>query len=124
MVDAVEALVCTESPSEDVDACAAVTQEAVGILSGWLPDPARVEEHGGRPAWRWGPEHPRILLLGHLDTVWPLGSLARLPFTNDGPRLRGPGVFDMKAGIVQGWAALALAGVTEDSRRRDAADHR
>jgi len=115
MVDAVEALVCTESPSEDVDACRAIAQEAVGIFEGWLPEPARVEQHGGRPAWRWGPAQPRVLLLGHLDTVWPLGSLARLPFANDGQRLRGPGVFDMKAGIVQGWAALALAGVSEQS---------
>jgi glutamate carboxypeptidase len=115
MVDAVEALVCTESPSEDVDACRAIAQEAVGIFEGWLPEPARVEQHGGRPAWRWGPDQPRVLLLGHLDTVWPLGSLARLPFANDGQRLRGPGVFDMKAGIVQGWAALALAGVSEQS---------
>lgn len=113
MVDAVEALVRTESPSEDVDACAAVVQEAVGILEGWLPEPARIEEHGGRPVWRWGPAHPRVLLLGHLDTVWPVGSLARLPFANDGERLRGPGVFDMKAGVVQGWAALALASISE-----------
>lgn len=113
MVDAVEALVRTESPSEDVDACAAVVQEAVGILEGWLPEPARIEEHGGRPVWRWGPAHPRVLLLGHLDTVWPMGSLARLPFSNDGERLRGPGVFDMKAGVVQGWAALALCGLSE-----------
>ena len=113
MVDAVEALVCTESPSEDVDACAAVAQEAIGIVEGWLPDPARLEEHGGRPVWRWGPDRPRVLLLGHLDTVWPLGSLARLPFRAEDDRLRGPGVFDMKAGVVQGWAALALAGLTE-----------
>jgi glutamate carboxypeptidase len=113
MVDAVEALVCVESPSEDIDACAAVVQEAVGILEGWLPEPARIEEHGGRPVWRWGPDQPRVLLLGHLDTVWPIGSLARLPFSNDGERLRGPGVFDMKAGVVQGWAALALLGATE-----------
>jgi len=113
MVDAVEALVCTESPSEDVDACAGVVQEAIGILEGWLPEPARMEEHGGRPVWRWGPEHPRVLLLGHLDTVWPLGSLARLPFSNDGERLRGPGVFDMKAGVVQGWAAMALCELSE-----------
>ncbi len=77
--------------------------------------PPAIEEHGGRPAWRWGPDRPRVLLLGHLDTVWPLGSLARLPFSNDGERLRGPGVFDMKAGVVQGWAALALAGITEES---------
>lgn len=113
MTDAVEGLVSVESPSEDVDACAAVVQEAVGILEGWLPEPARIEEHGGRPVWRWGPDQPRVLLLGHLDTVWPLGSLARLPFRVDGDRLRGPGVFDMKAGVVQGWAALALLEATE-----------
>ena len=115
MVDAVGALVSVESPSDDVEACRAVSQEAVGIFEGWLPEPARVEEHGGRPVWRWGPDRPRVLLLGHLDTVWPAGSLARLPFTNDGERLRGPGVFDMKAGVVQGWAALALARMTEES---------
>ncbi len=115
MVDAVGALVTVESPSEDVDACAAAVQEAVGIFEGWLPEPARIEEHGGRPVWRWGPDRPRVLLLGHLDTVWPLGTLARLPFRVEGDRLRGPGVFDMKAGVVQGWAALALAGMSEAS---------
>lgn len=115
MVDAVEALVTVESPSEDVAACAAVAQEAIGIVEGWLPEPARIEEHGGRPVWRWGPDRPRVLLLGHLDTVWPLGSLARLRFAVEGDRLRGPGVFDMKAGVVQGWAALVLAGVDEGS---------
>ncbi len=115
MVDAVGALVSVESPSDDVEACRAVAQEAVGIFEGWLPEPARVEEHDGRPVWRWGPDQPRVLLLGHLDTVWPVGSLARLPFTNDGERLHGPGVFDMKAGVVQGWAALALAQMTEAS---------
>ena len=113
MTDAVEGLVTVESPSEDIEACGAVVQEAVGILEGWLPEPARIEEHGGRPVWRWGPDQPRVLLLGHLDTVWPLGSLARLPFRLEGDRLRGPGVFDMKAGVVQGWAALALLEATE-----------
>ncbi len=113
MVDAVEALVTVESPSEDVEACRAVVQEAVGIFEGWLPEPARVEEHEGRPVWRWGVAQPRILLLGHLDTVWPMGTLERLPFTNDGERITGPGCFDMKAGVVQGWAAMALLGLTE-----------
>ena len=115
MLDAVEALVRVESPTEDDDACSAIAQEAIGIFEGLLPEPARVETHGGRPVWRWGLSRPRILLLGHLDTVWPVGSLARLPFSNDGEVLRGPGVFDMKAGIVQGWAALTLAGVSEGS---------
>lgn len=114
MVDALEALVTVESPSDDIRACRAVADEAVGIFEGWVPEPARIEEHGGRPVWRWGPDQPRILLLGHLDTVWPLGSLDRLPFTSDGTRITGPGCFDMKAGIVQGWAAIALAGLSEE----------
>jgi glutamate carboxypeptidase len=113
MVDAVEALVTVESPSSDVVACTAVVQEAVGILEGWVPEPARVEEHDGRPVWRWGPDQPRILLLGHLDTVWPIGTLARLPFAVNGDRITGPGCFDMKAGVVQGWAALTLLGLSE-----------
>ncbi len=115
MLDAVEALVCLESPTEDLRACEAIVQEAIGIFEGWLPEPARLETHAGRPVWRWGVDHPRILLLGHLDTVWPLGSLSRLPFSCEGDVLRGPGVFDMKAGVVQGWAALTLAGVSEGS---------
>lgn len=114
MVDAVQGLVTVESPTEDVDACWAVAQEAIGIFAGWLPSPARVETHADRPVWRWGADAPRVLLLGHLDTVWPIGTLDRIPFERDADRLRGPGVFDMKAGIVQGWAALALADASED----------
>src|SRR4030095_7317648 len=41
----------------------------------------------------------QILLLGHFDTVWPIGQLARMPLKREGGRLHGPGVFDMKAGI-------------------------
>lgn len=43
---------------------------------------------------------PHLLVIGHLDTVWPLGTLARLPFriTPEG-RAHGPGIFDMKSGI-------------------------
>ena len=115
MVDSVEALVTVESPTEDVESCEEVVQAAIGVVAGWLPSPARAERHGDRPVWRWGPRRPSVLLLGHLDTVWPRGTLLRLPFSSDGDRLRGPGVFDMKAGVVQAWAALALAGVSEDS---------
>ena len=56
----------------------------------------------------------QILLLGHFDTVWPVGQLARMPLKRDGGRLHGPGVFDMKAGI--GLATLATRAVIE--RRR------
>jgi glutamate carboxypeptidase len=51
------------------------------------------------------------LLLGHIDTVWPLGTLARMPVTLRGGRLSGPGVYDMKAGLTQ--AVFALAALRE-----------
>jgi glutamate carboxypeptidase len=47
----------------------------------------------------------QVLLLGHFDTVWPIGQLARMPLKREGGKLFGPGVFDMKAGI--GLATLA-----------------
>jgi glutamate carboxypeptidase len=46
------------------------------------------------------------LMLGHYDTVWPLGTLDKMPFEVDGDIIRGPGVYDMKGGIVQALLAL------------------
>ncbi|MFN2537438.1 MAG: M20/M25/M40 family metallo-hydrolase, partial [Mycobacteriales bacterium] len=57
---------------------------------------------------RWTFGTPRVLVLGHLDTVWPLGTLDRWPFRVDGDVATGPGVFDMKAGAVQALHALSL----------------
>jgi glutamate carboxypeptidase len=48
----------------------------------------------------------RVLLLGHTDTVWPAGEIAKRPFKVEGGRALGPGVFDMKAGILLMWMAL------------------
>lgn len=54
-------------------------------------------------------ERPTQLLLGHCDTVWPVGTLAEMPLEIDGDILRGPGSFDMKGGLVQGiYALMAL----------------
>jgi glutamate carboxypeptidase len=50
---------------------------------------------------------PAQLLLGHVDTVWPLGTLERMPVTLRQGRLHGPGVYDMKGGLVQALFALA-----------------
>lgn len=52
------------------------------------------------------PEHrerggPYQLLLGHTDTVWPVGTLEEMPVVVEEGRMRGPGVFDMKGGLVQ-----------------------
>ena len=46
------------------------------------------------------------LMLGHYDTVWPLGTLDHMPFSVDGDIVRGPGVYDMKGGIIQALLAL------------------
>ncbi|MDG4866202.1 M20/M25/M40 family metallo-hydrolase, partial [Streptomyces sp. T-3] len=60
--------------------------------------------------WRLGTGPRRVLLLGHHDTVWPVGSLATHPFTVRDGVLRGPGCFDMKAGLVMACHALAALG--------------
>lgn len=44
---------------------------------------------------------PLQLVIGHYDTVWPIGTIAERPFSVDGNIIRGPGVFDMKGGLVQ-----------------------
>ena len=46
-------------------------------------------------------KRPPVLLLGHFDTVWDLGTLATMPFRESDGRLWGPGVLDMKSGIAQ-----------------------
>src|SRR5262249_39319052 len=59
--------------------------------------------------WRFG-EQRRVLIVGHVDTVWPIGTVARWPFEIRGEQASGPGVFDMKAGVVQLLFALAEVG--------------
>src|SRR5690606_5985293 len=51
-------------------------------------------------------ERPTQLLLGHCDTVWPVGTLAEMPLEVEGDILRGPGSYDMKGGLAQGIFAL------------------
>jgi glutamate carboxypeptidase len=70
-----------------------------------LGAPERIEVDG-LTHLRWTFGTPRVLVLGHLDTVWPLGTLERWPFRLDGDTATGPGVFDMKAGVVQALHAL------------------
>ncbi|MBE0558820.1 MAG: M20 family metallopeptidase [Proteobacteria bacterium] len=54
----------------------------------------------------WGSGDEQVLVLCHLDTVWPVGELARRPFCVEGGRAYGPGVYDMKGGTVQAFFAL------------------
>ncbi len=64
---------------------------------------------------RWGDEDsgPPIFLLGHYDTVWAEGTIEKMPFSISDGVATGPGIFDMKCGLVQGfWAVRALREVT------------
>lgn len=104
------ALLEVESPSDDLTAtarCAAVAAEIGARLLGRPPQ--RITDEG-RTALLWPPATGGVLLLGHVDTVWPLGTLDRWPVSQLDERLSGPGVFDMKAGVVQGLHALAALG--------------
>lgn len=67
-----------------------------------------------RPARR-ARRGPIQLLVGHADTVWPVGTVAQMPVSVEGDTVRGPGVFDMKGGLVQmifALRALEAAGAT------------
>ncbi|MGV9304208.1 M20 family metallopeptidase [Nonomuraea sp. NPDC003727] len=117
MIADIERLVRCESPSEDLAAVARsaeVVAEVGARLLGAEGERVVVDGHT-HLRWRFGGA-PRVLLLGHHDTVWPVGSLRTHPFEVRDGLLRGPGCFDMKAGLVMAFHALAalddLDGVT------------
>ena len=106
----IETLVRCESPSSVPDALAK-SADLVGDIGdrhlGTAPELIVLDD---RPhlRWRFGGGQPRLLLLAHHDTVWPLGSLDTHPFSVADGVLRGPGCFDMKAGLVLALHALAV----------------
>lgn len=116
MLEDLRVLVEVESPSSDPAALAACASRVADLLRRRAGGDPQVGEDG-RVTWREEGDGGRpVLLLGHLDTVWPLGSLQRLPFTVHGDgRVTGPGTFDMKAGLVV--ATHALARLREARRR-------
>ncbi|MHB1501059.1 MAG: M20 family metallopeptidase [Candidatus Dormibacteria bacterium] len=104
-----EELVSLESPSEDLtrlQAVAEVTAQRIRELI--QPTSLEILTATGRPAVKvclQGKGEPSVLLLGHLDTVWDVGAFGPLFEVAKGIA-RGPGVFDMKGGLVIGIAAL------------------
>jgi glutamate carboxypeptidase len=106
MLGALRRLVEAESFSEDpegVSRCAAVIDELCREVLGSPPEP-----RGVHLAWTRPGDRP-VLLLCHFDTVWPPGTLETFPFTVQDGIARGPGAFDMKAGIVQAIHAVRQA---------------
>ena len=106
--ETIESLVVIESPSTDksaVDRCGAELSrrlESIGAAVQRLPRDVR----GDHIRADFAGTGPRVLLLGHFDTVWPIGQLERQPLREDAGRLHGPGIFDMKAGIAVSMLAL------------------
>ncbi|MCW2900706.1 MAG: peptidase [Streptosporangiaceae bacterium] len=115
MLDDLRDYVRLETPSDDLAALAAGRDWVVSWVERRLGAPAAIRTepgglHGDTVVLDYGgTEAGTVVVLAHYDTVWPLGTLQELPFTVDGDVIRGPGVFDMKAGLVQAvWAVRAL----------------
>ncbi len=101
-------LVEVESPSLDLDALAKSADNLAGLIAERTGRPAELIDGPAGPHVHWsGGGDPTVLILGHHDTVFPIGALAERPFAVDDHRITGPGVFDMKAGIVQAIHAVA-----------------
>jgi glutamate carboxypeptidase len=111
MLADIEALVTCESPSADLAAVARSADVVARVGARLLhAAPERIVLDGRTHLrWRLGDGPPGVLLLAHHDTVWPVGSLEARPYTVDGGVLRGPGCFDMKAGVVMALYAAAEA---------------
>lgn len=101
-------LVECESPTEDLVACNQVVDLAIEITNSLLKVKAEKVMENGRPVYWWGSKSPKIVLLCHIDTVWPKGSFTPTWQVN-GDVATGPGVFDMKAGFIQ--ALYSLVGI-------------
>jgi glutamate carboxypeptidase len=109
MIQMLQELVHLESPSDERQA---VNQVAERLAEAFVPLGARSQRlpqiaFGDHLRVEWGDGERQILLLGHMDTVWPLGEVKERPFTVEGERATGPGIFDMKGGLVIGFYALA-----------------
>jgi glutamate carboxypeptidase len=116
ILSSLRALVECESPTED----AVAVNRAMDMACGWAAAMgARVRRHpqdgyGDVVEMRWDGADSNVrplMLLGHLDTVWPMGTLAGMPWreaADEAGRMRlwGPGVLDMKAGVVMAFAAV------------------
>ncbi|MES2391308.1 MAG: M20/M25/M40 family metallo-hydrolase, partial [Acidobacteriota bacterium] len=105
-------LVEVESPSEDK----AAVDRAGELVAGWAIELGgrvkrhRQQEFGDVLEIRFGPrksKRGRAMLLGHLDTVWPIGTLKRMPWTEAKGTICAPGVLDMKCGVVMELEAVA-----------------
>jgi len=110
-LDFMQALTLSESPSTEPHTQFQVREQICDALSDVDFSTTRIpgNSSGGmlyaRPNSK-NPERAAQMMMGHYDTVWPVGTLQKMPFKIDGNIMRGPGLYDMKAGITQAIFAL------------------
>jgi glutamate carboxypeptidase len=119
-LDALRRLVRLESPTDDpaaVNRCGEALERLLGEVGARVERvPQRLTGHHLRA--EFGAGAGQVLILGHFDTVWPVGQLERMPLEERDGRLYGPGVYDMKGGLVIALLALrALASAGPPARR-------
>ena len=109
MLADLEYLVSIESPSHDIEAITRSAGAVRDVIERRLGHHAELVESPAGPHVhaRFGPAS-KVLIVGHHDTVFPLGALDARPFTVKDGKVTGPGVFDMKGGIVLAIHALSL----------------
>lgn len=108
--EVIDALVSIESPTDDkaaVDRCGAEFRRHAASLGMRTRIEAR-SEAGDHSVVEIGDGGPRILLVGHVDTVWPHGQIARMPLQRRDRKLWGPGTLDMKVGVAMGLLATRV----------------
>lgn len=109
ILDDLRTLVEVESPSGDAEALTVSAGVVAALLGRRLGGAARLVDGPAGPHVHWsGGGTPKVLVLGHHDTVFPHGTLARRPFAVADGKITGPGVFDMLGGLVQAIHAVAL----------------
>ena len=112
MVADLERFVNIESPSLEHECLTRSAQFLADVMTRVLGSPPVLVASDRGPHVHWkGSDDTKVLIVGHHDTVFPLGTVARRPFTREGNIGRGPGIFDMKAGIIQ--AIYGVAAVKE-----------
>lgn len=108
MLEDLRTLVEVESPSRDLEALTASAGTVAAVIERRLGGRAVLVGSDGGPHVRWSAGgDPEVLILGHHDTVFPLGTLERRPFMIKDGHATGPGVFDMLGGLVQAVHGLA-----------------
>lgn len=112
MIADLEQFVNVESPSLERECLTRSAHFLADLMTRVLGSPPSIIESERGPHVHWkGSDDTKVLIVGHHDTVFPLGTVARRPFLREGNIGRGPGIFDMKAGIVQ--AIYGVAAVPE-----------